>query len=231
MSAKAADGISVTSRELDQSEMTEKQKAACGEYGSIIQLIATDGKGEIIWSGNGAHTAVVEIPDKLADKDVKILVIDKYGLYRELESSVVEQNGKKYFSFSSDGTTRYIITDSDNAVSLLDKQAQRLKKLEKGVKKTKLKLNVSVTSKGNMKLTWKKSKGYNVDYYQVYRAVKKKGFGKKAFYQNSSDIRKYINTKNLKQGKRYYYKVRGVRLVGDKLVYTGWSNIDSEIAD
>ena len=203
----------------------------CGEYGSIIQLIATDSKGEIIWSGNGAHTAVVEIPDKLADKDVKILVIDKYGLYRELDSSVVEQNGKKYLSFGSDGTARYIITDSDNAISLLDKQAQRLKKLEKGVKKTKLKLNVSVTSKGNMKLTWKKSKGYNVDYYQVYRAAKKKGFGKKAFYQNSSDIRKYINTKNLKQGKRYYYKVRGVRLVGDKLVYTGWSNIDSEIAD
>ena len=231
MSAKAADGISVTSRELDQSEMTKKQKAACGEYGSIIQLIATDSKGEIIWSGNGAHTALIPVPDKLADKDVKILVIDKYGLYRELESSVVEQNGKKYFSFSSDGTARYIITDSGNAVSLLDKQAQRLKKLEKGVKKTKLKLNVSVTSKGNMKLTWKKSKGYSIDYYQVYRAVKKKGFGKKAFYQNSSDIRKYINTKNLKQGKRYYYKVRGVRLVGDKLVYTGWSNIDSEIAD
>ena len=231
MSAKAADGISVTSRELDQSEMTKKQKAACGEYGSIIQLIATDSKGEIIWSGNGAHTAVVEIPDKLAGKDVKILVIDKYGLYRELDSSIVEQNGKKYLSFGSDGTARYIITDSDNAVSLLDKQAQRLKKLEEGVKKTKLKLNVSVTSKGNMKLTWKKSKGYNVDYYQVYRAAKKKGFGKKAFYQNSSDIRKYINTKNLKQGKRYYYKVRGVRLVGDKLVYTGWSNIDSEIAD
>ena len=231
MSAKAADGISVTSRELDQSEMNKKQKAACGEYGSIIQLIATDSKGEIIWSGNGAHTAAVEIPDKLAGKDVKILVIDKYGLYRELDSSIVEQNGKKYLSFSSDGAARYIITDSDNAVSLLDKQAQRLKKPEKGVKKTKLKLNVSVTSKGNMKLTWKKSKGYNVDYYQVYRAVKKKGFGKKAFYQNSSDIRKYINTKNLKQGKRYYYKVRGVRLVGDKLVYTGWSNIDSEIAD
>ena len=231
MSAKTADGISVTSIELDKSEMTKKQKAACGEYGSIIQLIATDSKGEIIWSGNGAHTAVVEIPDKLAGKDVKILVIDKYGLYRELDSSIVEQNGKKYFSFSSDGATRYIITDSDNAVSLLDKQAQRLKKLEKGVKKTKLKLNVSVTSKGNMKLTWKKSNGYNVDYYQVYRAAKKKGFGKKAFYQNSSDIRKYINTKNLKQGKRYYYKVRGVRLVGDKLVYTGWSNIDSEIAD
>ena len=231
MSAKAADGISVTSRELDQSEMTKKQKAACGEYGSIIQLIATDSKGEIIWSGGGAHTAAVEIPDKLAGKDVKIFVIDKYGLYRELDSSIVEQNGKKYLSFSSDGAARYIITDSDNAVSLLDKQAQRLKKLEKGVKKTKLKLNVSVTSKGNMKLTWKKSKGYSIDYYQVYRAVKKKGFGKKAFYQNSSDIRKYINTKNLKQGKRYYYKVRGVRLVGDKLVYTGWSNIDSEIAD
>lgn len=231
MSAKAADGISVTSRELDKSEMTEKQKAACGEYGSIIQLIATDSKGEIIWSGNGAHTAAVEIPDKLAGKDVKILVIDKYGLYRELDSSIVEQNGKKYLSFSSDGAARYIITDSDNAVSLLDKQDARLKKLEKGVKKTKLKLNVSVTSKGNMKLTWKKSKGYSIDYYQVYRAVKKKGFGKKAFYQNSSDIRKYINTKNLKQGKRYYYKVRGVRLVGDKLVYTGWSNIDSEIAD
>ena len=84
---------------------------------------------------------------------------------------------------------------------------------------------------GNIVIKWKKSKGYSIDYYQVYRAVKKKGFGKKAFYQNSSDIRKYINTKNLKQGKRYYYKVRGVRLVGDKLVYTGWSNIDSEIAD
>ena len=34
----------------------------------------------------------------------------------------------------------------------------------------------------------------------------------------------YLNTKNLRTGKTYYYKLRGVRIIDGQKYYTQWSN-------
>ena len=75
-------------------------------------------------------------------------------------------------------------------------------------------------------MAWTKSKGYKVDKFEVYRSVKKSsGYGRKAFFTTKDGSwSKYLNTKELKAGKTYYYKVRGVRVIDGKKYYTQWSN-------
>ena len=77
-----------------------------------------------------------------------------------------------------------------------------------------------------MLLTWTKSKGYKVDYFEFYRSVKRySGYGTKAFFTTADGSwSKYLNTKELKAGKTYYYKVRGVRVIDGQKYYTQWSN-------
>ena len=79
---------------------------------------------------------------------------------------------------------------------------------------------------GKIRLTWTKSKGYKVDLFEIYRSVKKNsGYGKNAFFTTKSgSTAKYLNTKNLKKGKTYYYKLRGVRVIDGRKYYTKWSN-------
>lgn len=98
--------------------------------------------------------------------------------------------------------------------------------IRKGIENTSIKLSTSLTSNGKIKLSWKKAAGYKVDYYEVYRSTKKNsGYGKTpVFTTRSGSKTTYINT-SVKSGTRYYYKVRGVRMVDGKKVYTPYSNI------
>ncbi|MBQ4650596.1 MAG: hypothetical protein IJB73_07840 [Firmicutes bacterium] len=103
--------------------------------------------------------------------------------------------------------------------------AEKTERIINGVENTTVKAKSVKTSKG-IKITWTKSKGYKVDYYEVYRSTKKsKGYGTKPIYttknsENPGTKTYYVNTKNLKKGTRYYYKVRGVRVVDGKKYYT-----------
>ena len=90
-----------------------------------------------------------------------------------------------------------------------------------GVKHTKINLNMTA-KKGVMKLRWKKSPGYKVHGYQVWRKVGKSGTYKR---YGSTQKTYYNNAKGLVKGKQYYYKVRGWRKINGKYVYTKWSNI------
>ncbi len=104
--------------------------------------------------------------------------------------------------------------------------ANRNIKIIKGVKNTTITLKSKLTKKNKILLTWKKAKGYKVDRFEIYRSVKKNsGYGKRSFFvTKNGDVLSYLNTKNLKAGKTYYYKLRGVRVIDGKKHYTRWSN-------
>ena len=102
----------------------------------------------------------------------------------------------------------------------------------KGVQDTSIKVyslskGKASRGKGWIRIWYKKSPGYKVDYYEVFRSKgDKKHFGKTAFYKTKKNGLSgwYKNTKNVKKGSRYYYKIRGVRVIDGKKYYTKWSN-------
>ncbi len=99
-------------------------------------------------------------------------------------------------------------------------------KIIEGIGNTSIVLKSKLTKNGNVLLTWTKSKGYKVDYFEFYRSVKRySGYGTKAFFTTTDGSwSKYLNNKELKAGNTYYYKVRGVRVIDGQKYYTQWSN-------
>ena len=104
--------------------------------------------------------------------------------------------------------------------------ADKKEKLVKGVQNTTIVLKSKLTKDGKVLLTWTKSKGYKVDRFEIYRSTKKNSaYGTKAFFTTKDGNRaKYLNTKNLKAGRTYYYKIRGVRIIDGKKYYTEYSS-------
>ncbi|MEG1725975.1 MAG: fibronectin type III domain-containing protein, partial [Anaerovoracaceae bacterium] len=96
-------------------------------------------------------------------------------------------------------------------------------KLVKGVKATKILAAKAVAKKGNATVTWKKSPGYKVDGYQIWKSSKKTT-GYKMMAKRTGQ--KYKNTYGLKAGKTYYYKVRGFRAIDGQTVYTKWAKVN-----
>ena len=96
-----------------------------------------------------------------------------------------------------------------------------------------LKITASSTAgKGYIKVKWTvKGDAAAADGFQVYRSVKKNsGFGTKPYFTTKAGATTYKNTKSLKKGKRYYYKVRAFKVVDGKNVYSDWSNKAYRIA-
>lgn len=95
----------------------------------------------------------------------------------------------------------------------------------KAVESVNLKVR-SVRGKGYIKITWRFAKGSaeDVQAYEVYRSTKKNSGFKKMFTTKDGSKMSYKNTKNLKKGKTYYYKVRAIRVVQDVKYTSDWSN-------
>lgn len=78
-----------------------------------------------------------------------------------------------------------------------------------------------------IRITWSDRNGaeMNFDGVEIYRSTKKNRFGKKPFYatKGSKSAGYYINSKSLKSGVTYYYKVRGYVLIDGQKHYTDLS--------
>ena len=92
----------------------------------------------------------------------------------------------------------------------------------KAVEALKIKASSKAT-KGAMTIKWRVVGGDKsaVQGYQVKRSTKLKS-GFKTMIKTTKMT--YKNTKNLKKGTRYYYKVRAYKVVDGKNVYSDWSN-------
>ena len=121
---------------------------------------------------------------------------------------------------------KIIFAKQEEAVESGTSSAASKEKLIAGVKATTIKASSVNVVGTKIRVVWKKSPGYKVDYYQIFRSTKRNsGYGTKPIYTTKTGkATKYTNSKNLKVGTRYYYKVRGVRVIDGKKYYTKWSN-------
>ena len=92
-----------------------------------------------------------------------------------------------------------------------------------------LKIKASSTAKkGSITVKWTvKGDKAAADGYQVYKSTKAQKGYKKAITTKKTSFK---NTKNLKKGTRYYYKVRAYKVVDGKTYYSDWSNKANRIA-
>ena len=94
-------------------------------------------------------------------------------------------------------------------------------KLINGIKNTTVTITSTYVGKTSYKLKWKKSKGYKVDYYQVYQYDKlNKNKLTKLMYSKTG----FVSCRGGTVKKKFEYKVRGVRVIDNKKYYTKWSD-------
>ena len=79
----------------------------------------------------------------------------------------------------------------------------------------------STAKKGSITVKWTVKGEADIDGYQIWKSTKANKGYKKAF---TTTKKTYKNTKGLKKGTRYYYKVRAYKVVDGKNVYSDWSN-------
>lgn len=77
------------------------------------------------------------------------------------------------------------------------------------------------SGKKAVKVTWYTTEDVEFDGVEIFRSTKRySGYGTKPFYTTTKDV--YYNTA-IKDGAKYYYKVRGYVLVNGEKVYTDYS--------
>lgn len=160
--------------------------------------------------------------------DVAVTLIPKDG-YKVKELLI---NGESVGAVDS-YTIKSVTEDIYVAAVFEETELHKNARLQEGVEATTIRIysmskGTASRGKGWIKIWYEKSPGYKVDYYEVFRSKgNKKHFGKTAFYTTKKNGATgwYKNNKSLKKGTRYYYKIRGVRVIDGKKCYTKWSNI------
>ena len=90
----------------------------------------------------------------------------------------------------------------------------------------------SKAAKGSMTINWKvKGDASGVEAFEIWKSTKRSSGFKKSFTTTNGEKRSYKNTKELKKGTRYYYKVRAIAYdANGKKVTSDWSNKAYRIA-
>ena len=217
---KAAEAVAEKATTGTVSIIVEKVKEDDTQVQVELKVVTDSGNVTDFKGGNVKVT--VALPTALKDKEVVCVYIDDKGNYTKITGA---KNADGTYTFNTGHFSAYAIMTEEEADKVIAEQEKaKNDRLKAGVKATTIKAS-STAKKGSITIKWKKSNGFKVDYYQVFRSTKKNsGYGTKAFYTTKTGTQKsYKNTKALKKGTRYYYKVRGVRTIDGAKVYTKWS--------
>ncbi len=183
-------------------ELTEIAFSATDDYSKIKAAtnLAIGNEGAIYdREVANAKRLLVEANKPAATADQLKAALDAYNALTERQQLELDQNNGYYYEI---------------AKAIADKQNTAVKEL-------KLKAS-STAKKGSITVKWTVTGDATaIDGYEIWKSTKANKGYKKAFTTTKTS---YKNTKDLKKGTRYYYKVRAYKMVDGVKVTSDWSN-------
>ena len=185
-----------------------------------LKVVCSDGK--VISDFKGGNVAVtVALPKAMADKKVVCVYIDDNG---HMSKMVGQKNADGTYTFNTGHFSSYAIMAEEEADAAIAAQKEAIKNIK--IKLTSKQVKTKAGKKA-VKITWTAAAGdKTLDGVEVFRSTERyKGYGTEPFYTSTKRGNKgsYTNTKSLKKGTKYYYRVRGYVLVDGQKVYTDYS--------
>ena len=163
--------------------------------------------------------------------------------YESSDETVAKVSSKGGVTIVGPGVAEITVTASETAgwmegkkivtvtVSALDEaeKAEEKAAIIEGIEKTTITSVKTTVLSNQVKLEWKKkTTGYDVDYYQVYRSTKKDSGYKKIYTTRDSKEKTVTNFRDVKPNTTYWYKIRGVREVDGELIYTPFTKVSAK---
>ena len=193
----------------------------------MIELIIKTSNGDVTDFNKGNVKVTVAISEVLKGKKPVCVFIDEDGRYHKIGGML---NADGTFTFVTGHFSTYAIMAEEEADTVIDAQQEEetLAALADHKLAARSKLVTMKNGKKAVKITWYNKNGGMMDFdgVEIYRSTKKKsGYGNKPFYATKGSSTKgyYINTKDVKIGTTYYYRVRGYVIIDGQKHYTDYS--------
>lgn len=210
----------------EKSVLSAEQKRLFGKT-AIVRKISFRSDGKTTLNPNSSGASVVldlaDLPDALQTGEIGIgRVVTGGKVYQnKFSSEKTEKNGSPLLRCKIQGSLQGTFVIGEKA---------RIENawIISGVRNTTIQAKVSSTEKAQpgrvslIRLNWTKSKGFQVDGYEIYHSFDD-SYYQKAYTMEGNDC----YNRNVMSGTTKYYKIRGYRNVNGLICYTRWSNVIS----
>ena len=210
----------------EKSVLSAEQKRLFGKT-AIVRKLSFRSGGKTILNPNSSGASVVldlaDLPDALQTGEIGIgRVVTGGKVYQnKFSSEKTEKNGSPLLRCKIQGSLQ-------GTFVIGEKQRIENAWIISGVRNTTIQAKVSSTEKAQpgrvslIRLNWTKSKGFQVDGYEIYHSFDD-SYYQKAYTMEGNDC----YNRNVMSGTTKYYKIRGYRNVNGLICYTRWSNVIS----
>ena len=210
----------------EKSVLSAEQKRLFGKT-AIVRKLSFRSGGKTILNPNSSGASVVldlaDLPDALQTGEIGIgRVVTGGKVYQnKFSSEKTEKNGSPLLRCKIQGSLQ-------GTFVIGEKERNENAWIISGVRNTTIQAKVSSTEKAQpgrvslIRLNWTKSKGFQVDGYEIYHSFDD-SYYQKAYTMEGNDC----YNRNVMSGTTKYYKIRGYRNVNGLICYTRWSNVIS----
>ena len=186
-----------------ENKLAELEFADKSDYDKIDKALGLDivaGEGNFYkYEIENAKRLLVEANKPNATSAQMKAALDAFNALTERQQLDLDQSNDYYYQI---------------AKAIADKQGTSVKELKITAKST--------AKKGSITVKWTvKGDATDIDGYEIWKSTKQSKGYKKAF---TTTKKTYKNSKGLKKGTRYYYKVRAYKVVDGKKITSDWSN-------